>query len=47
MRSLVVRFPDEDLNRLRVLANSRSQPISALLHDILVAYCQQLQEHAL
>jgi hypothetical protein len=37
MPSLVVRIPREDLNRLRVLANSRSQPISALLRDILVA----------
>jgi hypothetical protein len=40
MRPVVVRFPGEDLSRLRVLANSRGQPLSALLRNILIAYCQ-------
>ena len=43
MRPLVVRFPGEDISRLRLLANSRSQTLSALLREILAAYCRQLQ----
>ena len=39
---VVVRLPGEDLNRLRILANSRNQALSALLRDVLIAYCQQL-----
>jgi hypothetical protein len=35
MRALVVRFPGEDISRLRVLANTHAQPISALLHHAL------------
>jgi hypothetical protein len=45
MRSLVVRPPGEDLHHLRILANTRSQAISALLREILAAYCQQLQKN--
>jgi hypothetical protein len=44
MRPVVVRFPGEDLSRLRVLANSHAQPISALLRAILAAHCRQLPE---
>jgi hypothetical protein len=40
MRPVVVRFPGEDLSCLRVLANSRGQPLSALLRNILIAYYQ-------
>ena len=45
MPSLVVRIPREDLNHLRIIANSRSQTISALLREILIANCQQLQKN--
>jgi predicted DNA-binding protein len=47
MRPVVVRFPGEDLSRLRILANSRGQTLSALLRDILKDYCRQLRENAL
>jgi predicted DNA-binding protein len=46
MRPVVVRLPDEDLSRLRILANTCGRTISALLRDILTAYCQQLRENA-
>jgi hypothetical protein len=42
MGSLVVRVPSEDLNHLRILADTHSQTISALLREILIAYCRQL-----
>jgi hypothetical protein len=45
LRSLVVRFPGEDVSRLRVLAHSHAQPISALVREILIDYCQQLHEN--
>jgi hypothetical protein len=41
MRSLVVRVPREDVIRLRIEANTRSQTISALLREILADYCRQ------
>jgi hypothetical protein len=44
MGSLVVRVSNEDLNHLRILANTRSQTISSLLREILIAYCRQLRE---
>jgi hypothetical protein len=45
MPPLVVRIPSEDLNHLRIMANSRSQTISALLREVLIAYCRELQEN--
>jgi hypothetical protein len=46
MRSLVVRIPGDDLNHLRIIANTRAQTISSLLREILAAYCQQMQKNA-
>jgi hypothetical protein len=45
MGTLVVRLHGSEVSRLRLEANSRGKTSSALVRDILIAYCQQLQKN--